>query len=58
MVATRRGVCGPCVVPHVAKESECEAESVIHLRPEREENIVPVWEAITKQRHAMRPNVQ
>ena len=57
-MATRRGVCGPCVVPHVEKESKCEAESAIHLPPEREENIVLVWEAITKQWHAMKPNAQ
>ena len=48
-MATRRGVCGPCVVPHVAKESKCEAESAIHLPPEREEKVVLVWEVITKQ---------
>ena len=48
-MATRRGVCGPCVVQHVAKESKCEAESAIHLPPEREAKIVLVWEAITKQ---------
>lgn len=58
MVATRRGVCGPCAVPHVAKESKREAESAIHLPPEREENIVLVWEAITKQHHVMKPNAQ
>ena len=49
MVATRRGVCGPYAAQHVAQESNCEAESAIHLLPEREEKIVLVWEAITKQ---------
>ena len=57
-MATRRGVCGPCAVPHAAKESKCEAESAIHLPPEREEKIVLVWGALTKQRHVMKPNAQ
>ena len=58
MVATRSGVCGPCVVPHVAKELKREAESVIPLHPEREEKIVLGWEVITNMWHAMKPNAQ
>ena len=57
-MAIRRGVCGPCVVPHVVKESKREVESAIHLPLEREEKLVLVWEAITKQRRAMKPNAQ